>query len=616
MVWSNAVLLATMAASAVHVTRTAAAPIRARRESLTHWAPWTDHVHYQIGSGACSDPTVDNSHIPLLTHCKFNLRRWDDMGHDNTPNRYNAVVNQRADERCKALAVSSKAAAAWRFKLYGWNHHCVLFFPRNARCSDILSDSTDSTSTRLDKITTTSNSQPYTYYGKWEGGRGSAYTTLPITGTIAHGWGGTCFYDSSYPPSPVMFQKHNGTAVAYPLRTDGAAELVDTDAVSPIEMSAPRVMLGDAHGDDDWCPAPAHPTDYVSTDPENPFWDEFDDVVALQQARRRGGTPVDLKHLLCTPKLLHRDRSCAERWRHVPGSRTEATDSPYKCALAVAKHCEQKGIFTFREGSRACHCRDGPKCNVLPTPNDGLGVYSLNCGVPEMFKGLDMEAAAEAVRQDFPSFFPQQLINQFVAAGAKMDTDIIPMRSRNDFVNGPVLLARLSGWAVSEVSPSAFACKWKHGRARPEEVAWAIKEGTLKAPDAIKAAIDGMALESKEEFTRYPEGSPKHPSFPAMHSAASSASLWLSVVMDLTEEQVDEARRLDFAVSRFRSFAGVHYDSDNRAGLMIGQNVVAKMLPEFLANVTGANKTKVEQKIEQYRTDWFAYADTVPPRRA
>jgi hypothetical protein len=55
-----------------------------------------------------------------------------------------------------------------------------------------------------------------------------------------------------------------------------------------------------------------------------------------------------------------------------------------------------------------------------------------------------------------------------------------------------------------------------------------------------------MNLKSATDFTAYPEGSPTHPSWPAMHSASSAASFWLDIIMDLTEDQLCEARMLDW----------------------------------------------------------------------
>ncbi|EOD38101.1 hypothetical protein EMIHUDRAFT_200551 [Emiliania huxleyi CCMP1516] len=50
----------------------------------------------------------------------------------------------------------------------------------------------------------------------------------------------------------------------------------------------------------------------------------------------------------------------------------------------------------------------------------------------------------------------------------------------------------------------------------------------------------------------------------------------------------------------------VHYDSDNRVGLSIGQEVIARRLPDFLAQF-GADRDAVRRKIEQVRTDWSTY---------
>ena len=230
--------------------------------------------------------------------------------------------------------------------------------------------------------------------------------------------------------------------------------------------------------------------------------------------------------------------------------------------------------------------------------------------LPKIFADYTFDEGAQAVRADFPTKWPTALVEQFLGEGAKMDPSIMKPMSRDDFVNGPVLLARTLGWAVSEVSPSAFACKWNEGRARPESVAWAIHTGKLEAPQHIKDKVAAMELTKPEDFTAYKEGCPKHPSWPAMHSAASSASLYLAVLMDLTPEQLAEARKLDYAVAHFRSMAGVHYETDNRAGLALGQEVIAKQLPEYLAQF-GADPEAVKAKIEKVRHDWYEYDASV-----
>ncbi|MEE2901198.1 MAG: hypothetical protein VYC39_02665 [Myxococcota bacterium] len=242
--------------------------------------------------------------------------------------------------------------------------------------------------------------------------------------------------------------------------------------------------------------------------------------------------------------------------------------------------------------------------------NGDLAAESMD--LPKIFNGYDMDEASQAVRADFPSKWPTALTEQLLAEGAKIDRSIIPGKTNAEFVDGPVLLARIIGWAVSEVSPSAFACKWSQGRARPESVAWAVKNGELDAPAHIKAKIDEMNLARPEDFTAYEEGSPRHPSWPAMHSAASCASLYLGVLLDLTPEQLEETKKVDWAVAKFRSFAGVHYDTDNRAGLALGQEVIAQELPEVLKRF-GADPDAVRAKIEKVRHDWYKYDTETKP---
>jgi hypothetical protein len=239
--------------------------------------------------------------------------------------------------------------------------------------------------------------------------------------------------------------------------------------------------------------------------------------------------------------------------------------------------------------------------------------------VPRIFENFSMEEAAQAVRADFPSHFPSLLVQQFLQEGAKVDPSIIP-QTGNDFVRGPVLLSQLIGWSVSKVSPSAFAAKWNQGRPRPEGVAWAVQQGKLEAPAHIREKLETLGMSKAEEFTAYEEGCPRHPSWPAMHSAASSSSLYLAVVMDLSPEQIAEARRLDYAVATSRSLAGVHYESDNLAGLALGEEVVARELPDFLAQFASSPeeaeqiRTATREKIATIREDhnWLTYKPKSP----
>jgi hypothetical protein len=243
-----------------------------------------------------------------------------------------------------------------------------------------------------------------------------------------------------------------------------------------------------------------------------------------------------------------------------------------------------------------------------------------------------MSDGARAVFDDFPTDFPTLLahhLNSINDGGLdqKLNSVIFNQCSYPgpEFVNGFVAIAEMIGWAIREVSPAAFASKWHIGRARPEEVAWTIHEnlgvegqtiGGFPVPSDIVHAIDAMDLENRADFTAYKAdaggsdtfgvsgGSPVHPAYPAMHSAASTSSTWLSVVFDLTEEELDETRLLDFSISYFRTMAGVHYRSDNRAGLALGQNVIKSKLADHLAEMYGCStetrrniRTEVERKI-------------------
>ena len=93
--------------------------------------------------------------------------------------------------------------------------------------------------------------------------------------------------------------------------------------------------------------------------------------------------------------------------------------------------------------------------------------------------------------------------------------------------------------------------------ARPEEVIWKIATNELNSthgvPPDVTSAIARIFpnLTESTQSTAFPEGSPTHPSWPAMHSAISSASVWMAVVMDLTEEQFCQAKLMDWGVCKY-----------------------------------------------------------------
>ena len=218
--------------------------------------------------------------------------------------------------------------------------------------------------------------------------------------------------------------------------------------------------------------------------------------------------------------------------------------------------------------------------------------------LPSMFADHTVAAAAAEVEKDFPTKFPTMLVDQLLGEGVGFDASVVP-HTGDDFVNKVVMIANIIGWAVSVVSPTAFASKWQVGRARPEEVAWTVHSGSqvTGAPATVMGKIQALELTDAYSFTAYGGGSPNHPSWPAMHSAASSASLYLAVLLDLDEAQLAEAQRLDCAVASFRTLAGVHYESDNMAGLALGQEVIRRELPGFLQKRYGSDPVAVTAKI-------------------
>ena len=168
----------------------------------------------------------------------------------------------------------------------------------------------------------------------------------------------------------------------------------------------------------------------------------------------------------------------------------------------------------------------------------------------------------------------------------------------------------MNTWAIATVGPHNFGAKWFAGRARPEEVAHKIKVGDIPAeyvPAEIVSALSEMDFDTAPAFTAYPEGSPNHPSWPAMHSAASAGSIWMPLVMDLLEAQLCEVKAVDYGVAYARTVAGVHFPSDNIDGLNLGQEILARKLPEYLSERYGSNPRVVREKIETLRFDWNEY---------
>jgi len=251
--------------------------------------------------------------------------------------------------------------------------------------------------------------------------------------------------------------------------------------------------------------------------------------------------------------------------------------------------------------------------------------------LPNLWQNFTVKDVAEAVHDEFPGSLQEKLLVSLIKQGLKVDNNIIPKRSRKQFLHGPVMYSNLNTWAIDMVGPTNFAAKYYVGRARPEEIAWTIHcslpenlnlfncssvtklnvANPSVVPTTIVSLVRNMTLTSMQSFTGYPEGSPMHPSWPAMHSAASSLSLWLPIVAELTPEQWSQAKKTDLAVAMARTVAGVHYRDDNIAGLKMGQEIVARELPQYLAFKYGADPIKVRQKIASFRFDWKQEMNTL-----
>lgn len=250
---------------------------------------------------------------------------------------------------------------------------------------------------------------------------------------------------------------------------------------------------------------------------------------------------------------------------------------------------------------------------------DPLPHFMPYSSLPDLWKedeNFSIDDVAEAVFDEFPGIYHSQMLFRWLKQKTLVGNDIIPKTGNVDFLRGPVMLSDMIGLAIRLVGDCNFVMKWQVGRPRPEEIAIKIKLNELCVPaeyeDYIVPKIMNMVEldESLNRFTAYPEGSPTHPAWPAMHSAASAASFWLDVVMDLTEEQLCEARKLDYAIAFARTVAGVHYTDDNLAGLVLGMNILKQRLPTELATIYGSNKAEVRTRCNEKMYDWTKFNQT------
>ena len=244
---------------------------------------------------------------------------------------------------------------------------------------------------------------------------------------------------------------------------------------------------------------------------------------------------------------------------------------------------------------------------------NGTNVHSV-MPLPDIWEGYDLEDVAKAVHNEYPGLHHQALIQYLLVNGATVDSNAVPQHCNAEFLRGIVMLAHLNAWAIATVGPVNFGVKYFEGRARPEEIAYKISTRNLNAShgvtDELLTVIPQGSLDRAVDFTAYPEGSPMHPSWPAMHSAASVGSTWLAVVMNLTPAQHCQAKLVDYAVAYGRTVAGVHYASDNIAGLKLGQKIMEEKLPASLAEMYGSDVDLVRAKIDQVHFEWDEFLES------
>jgi len=231
--------------------------------------------------------------------------------------------------------------------------------------------------------------------------------------------------------------------------------------------------------------------------------------------------------------------------------------------------------------------------------------------LPLRWANYTMNDLAESVHDEYPGLHQSEFIADLTAGKygyVEYDDDIVPLRATKRFLRGIIMLSDLNTWSIGKVGPHNFGAKWYAGRARPEEVAYKIFHATLIAPKKTTYKIKSFpVLIRPTDFTHYPEGSPTHPSWPAMHSAASNISFWLQVILNMTPRQLCEAQKVDYAVAYARTIAGVHFEDDNIAGLKMGQKIMSKAFPKHLKKKYKSNSNTVKRKVQQKVFDWGTY---------
>ncbi len=183
--------------------------------------------------------------------------------------------------------------------------------------------------------------------------------------------------------------------------------------------------------------------------------------------------------------------------------------------------------------------------------------------------------------------------------------------------------AEITDWLARVTTAALKACwcqKWMiHRRVRPEALGGLIHftRTAVRSYPVASALLDSPAVEATFARTGtylfpqvYPEGCPLHPSYPAAHATVSGAC---SVVLKalFNEDMLlpgsvlpspdglsllphagyaptvgDEVNKLAFNIAFARNWAGVHYRSDDMAGLRLGEDVAISILQDLVCTYT------------------------------
>ena len=185
---------------------------------------------------------------------------------------------------------------------------------------------------------------------------------------------------------------------------------------------------------------------------------------------------------------------------------------------------------------------------------------------------------------------------------------------------GPPEVIDWIGRVTTPALKAAYCQKWMvHRKVRPEELGGLIhqaKVGIRKYPihqsilqsDAVKSVFDHTGSYLLPQA--YPEGCPMHPSYPAGHATIAGAGsvvlkacfdgymllpgtvqpspdgLSLHACTDYAPTVEDEINKLAFNVAMARNWAGIHYRSDDIAGLLLGEEVGISVLQDLVLTFT------------------------------